>query len=120
LSNGRHPKIVAARTREAEYEALVRHVTAWREEGIEPHEIGIAVRSNWMGKEAAAGLNAAGIPTVSLSAKSRKNAVRIGTMHGMKGPEFQAVAKSHLPLRFLGNGESGRQRVTVIGADTRT
>jgi len=90
--HGRRPKIVAARTREAEHEALVRHVTAWRDEGIEPHAIGIAARSNWMGKEAAAALNAAGIPTASLSAKSRKEAVRVGTMHGMKGLEFQAVA----------------------------
>src|SRR6266567_4788512 len=45
-----------------------------------------------MGKEAAGALNAAGIATVSLSAKSRKDAVRVGTMHGMKGLEFQAVA----------------------------
>ena len=37
-------------------------------------------------------LEAAGIKTVSLSAKSAKNAVRLGTMHGMKGLEFQAVA----------------------------
>lgn len=45
-----------------------------------------------MGKEATAALNAAGIPTVSLSAKTRKDAVRVGTMHGMKGLEFQGVA----------------------------
>jgi superfamily I DNA/RNA helicase len=90
--HGRRPKIVAARTREAEYQALVRHVTAWRDEGIEPHAIGIAARSNWIAKEAAAALNAAGIRTVSLAAKSRKDAVRVGTMHGMKGLEFQAVA----------------------------
>jgi len=90
--HGRRPKIVGARTREAEYETLVRHVTAWRDEGIEPPAIGIAARSNRMAKEAAAALNAAGIPTVSLSAKSSKQAVRVGTMHGMKGLEFQAVA----------------------------
>jgi hypothetical protein len=35
-----------------------------------------------MGKEAAAALNAVGIPTVVPSAKSRKDAVRVGTMHG--------------------------------------
>jgi superfamily I DNA/RNA helicase len=87
--HGRRPKVVAARTRQTEYEALVRHVTGWRDEGIEPHAIGIAARSNWMGKEAAGALNAAGIPTVSLS---RKDAVRVGTMHGMKGLKFQAVA----------------------------
>ena len=31
--HGRRPKVVAARTREAELEALVRHVSAWRERG---------------------------------------------------------------------------------------
>ena len=90
--HGRRPKVVAARTREAEYEALVRHVTAWREQGIEAHAIGVAARSNWMVKEAAAALGAAGLRTVSLSAKASKDAVRVGTMHGMKGLEFQAVA----------------------------
>jgi nitroreductase len=90
--HGRRPKIIAARMREAEYEALVRHVTAWRDEGIEPHAIGVAARSNWMVKEAATALNAAGISTVSLSAKSSTAAVRVGTMHSMKGLEFQAVA----------------------------
>ena len=89
---GRRPKVVAARTREAEYEALVRHVTAWRDEGIEPHAIGIAARSNWMVKETAAALKTVGVTTVSLSARSSKDAVRVGTMHGMKGLEFQAVA----------------------------
>jgi superfamily I DNA/RNA helicase len=89
--HGRRPKIVGARTRESEYEALVRHVTGWRDDGIEPHAIGVAARSNWMAKEAAAALNAVGISTVSLSAKSRKEAVRVGTMHGMKRLEFQAV-----------------------------
>ena len=61
-------------------------------EGIEPHAIGIAARAGYLGKQAAATLEAAGIPTVSLSAKSSREAVRVGTMHGMKGLEFQAVA----------------------------
>jgi superfamily I DNA/RNA helicase len=90
--HGGRPKVVGTPTREAEYDALVRQVTGWRDEGIEPHAIGVAARSNWIVKEAAGVLNAAGIPTVSLSAKSRKDAVRVGTMHGMKGLEFQAVA----------------------------
>jgi superfamily I DNA/RNA helicase len=90
--HGRRPKVVATRTREAEYAALVRQVTAWRDEGIEPHAIGVAARSNWMVKEAAAALGAVGMRTVSLSAKASKDAVRVGTMHSMKGLEFQAVA----------------------------
>jgi superfamily I DNA/RNA helicase len=90
--HGRRPKVVKTRTREAEHDALVRQVTAWREAGIEPHAIGVAARASRMGKEAAAALNAAGITTAPLSAKSKNDAVRVGTMHGMKGLEFQAVA----------------------------
>jgi superfamily I DNA/RNA helicase len=90
--HGRRPKVVGTRTREAEHDALVRQVTSWLEEGIEPHAIGIAARSGQIHRAASAALEAAGIKTLSLSAKPRANAVRIGTMHRMKGLEFQAVA----------------------------
>ena len=40
--HGRRPKVVGARTREAENNALVRQVKAWPGEGIEPHAIGVA------------------------------------------------------------------------------
>jgi len=43
-------------------------------------------------EQAAAALKAAGIPVTSLTAKSAKDAARVGTMHRMKGLEFQAVA----------------------------
>jgi superfamily I DNA/RNA helicase len=90
--HGRRPEVYAGVTREAELEALVARVRTWRDEGIEPHAIGIATRSGHSRKQAAQALEAAGIATVSLSARSAKNAVRVGTMHGMKGLEFQAVA----------------------------
>jgi superfamily I DNA/RNA helicase len=90
--NGRRPKVIPARTREAEMAALVKQVQAWLDDGIEPHAIGVAARSGHMHKAASTELAKTGIPTVSLSAKSSKNAVRVGTMHGMKGLEFQAVA----------------------------
>ena len=90
--HGRRPKVIRARTREAELAALVRQVRAWLEAGIEPHAIAVAARSGHVHKAAGTELWRAGIPTVSLSAKSSRNAVRVGTMHGMKGLEFQAVA----------------------------
>ncbi|HVT66861.1 MAG TPA: UvrD-helicase domain-containing protein, partial [Trebonia sp.] len=89
---GRRPKVVASRTRELEYGALVRQVTAWREAGIEGQAIGVAARSDWMAKEAAAALHAAGITTAPLPDGSAADAVRVGTMHEMKGLEFRAVA----------------------------
>jgi superfamily I DNA/RNA helicase len=90
--HGRRPEVYAAATREAEISALVNRVRAWLDEGIEPHAVGIAARSSSLHKQASAALESAGIKTVSLSARSAKNAVRVGTMHGMKGLEFQAVA----------------------------
>jgi superfamily I DNA/RNA helicase len=43
-------------------------------------------------REAREALEAAGIATASLSGRSHVPAVRTGTMHAMKGLEFQAVA----------------------------
>ena len=43
-------------------------------------------------REAREALTAAGITTTSLSGRSSTPAVRAGTMHAMKGLEFQAVA----------------------------
>jgi superfamily I DNA/RNA helicase len=90
--HGRRPKVIAARNREAELEALVRQVRGWLDDGIEPHAIGIAARAGYLGKEAAAVLEKAGVRVVQLTAKASAHAVRVGTMHRMKGLEFQAVA----------------------------
>ena len=89
--HGRRPEVRAFATRDAETAALVERVRRWIADGVEPHAIGIAARARWLGKQAATALEDAGITTVSLSAKAAKDAVRIGTMHGMKGLEFQAV-----------------------------
>ena len=90
--HGRRPEVVGVPTREAEMDALVLRVRGWLDEGIEAHAIGIAARSGQIHRAASAALQAERIKTLSLSAKSRANAVRVGTMHGMKGLEFQAVA----------------------------
>ena len=90
--HGRRPEVVGAPTREAEMDALVTRVRSWLDEGIEAHAIGIAARSGQIHRAASTALEAERIKTLSLSAKSRANAVRVGTMHGMKGLEFQAVA----------------------------
>jgi superfamily I DNA/RNA helicase len=89
---GQRPQIRKAGTREEELAALAERIRGWLNKGIEPHAIGVAARSVRLAREAHAALKAAGIPTVSLAAQSTKQAVRAGTMHGMKGLEFQAVA----------------------------
>jgi superfamily I DNA/RNA helicase len=90
--HGRQPEMHAAVSRDAELAALAERVRGWIDDGIESHAIGVAARSGYLVKQAAAALEAAGIATMSLTAKSRKEAVSVGTMHGMKGLEFQAVA----------------------------
>jgi superfamily I DNA/RNA helicase len=90
--HGRRPKVIPARTREAELTALVKQVRAWLDDGIEPHAIGVAARAGYLWKEASDALHTAGIPVAKLSASAKTNGVRLGSMHGMKGLEFQAVA----------------------------
>lgn len=90
--SGRRPKVIRASSREAELAALVRHVRSWLDDGIEPHAIGVAARAGYLWKDASDALHAAGIPVAKLSAKVTANGVRLGSMHGMKGLEFQAVA----------------------------
>jgi superfamily I DNA/RNA helicase len=90
--HGRHPMVKSAPSREEELAALARQVRAWLDSGIEAHAIGIAARAGHVVKQAREALRAAGLHTLALTTQSTKSAVRAGTMHGMKGLEFQAVA----------------------------
>jgi len=90
--HGRRPLVRAAATREEELANLAERILTWLDSGIEPHAIAVAARSSSLAHQARDALKAAGIPTLALVTQSTKNAVRTGTMHGMKGLEFQAVA----------------------------
>ena len=65
---------------------------AWLAVGIESHAIGVAARSASLVREAREALKADGIETAALSGRGSTQGVRAGTMHAMKGLEFQAVA----------------------------
>lgn len=90
--HGSCPEVQAATTREDELTALTRRIRFWLDAGLEPHAIGVAARSGRLATSARDALRAARIPTLALTTQDSKNAVRVGTMHGMKGLEFQAVA----------------------------
>jgi hypothetical protein len=90
--HGQLPEIRGTATRAAELKALAERIRSWLEAGIEPHAIGVAARNTHLARDARDALQIAGIPTMPLTGHSRKQAVRTGTMHGMKGLEFQAVA----------------------------
>jgi hypothetical protein len=90
--HGGHPEVRAAATREDELAALTGRVRFWLDAGIEPHAIGIAARSRNLASLARDALKAIRIPTLAPAAPDSSTAIRVGTMHGMKGLEFQAVA----------------------------
>jgi superfamily I DNA/RNA helicase len=90
--HGRRPQIHPVATREEELTALTERIHTWVDSGIEPNAIGVAARATYLARDAREVLKAAGIRTVSLGSRGTGNAVRAGTMHGMKGLEFQAVA----------------------------
>jgi superfamily I DNA/RNA helicase/mRNA-degrading endonuclease RelE of RelBE toxin-antitoxin system len=90
--HGGSPVIRHAATRDEELWALVERLRDWMTDGIEPHAIGIAARSGYAVNEIKERLKAAGMQAVSLAAIGKRNTMRVGTMHSMKGLEFQAVA----------------------------
>lgn len=90
--HGDPPQVRFATSRAQEFAFLAERVRAWLDAGIEPHAIGVAARSASLAREARDHLQAAGITTSSLSRRASGQAVRVGTMHAMKGLEFQAVA----------------------------
>jgi superfamily I DNA/RNA helicase len=90
--HGPPPHIQMAATRPEELRNLAERVGSWLSAGIEPHAIGVAARSAALLREAREVLQARGIATVSPTGRGPAQAVRAGTMHAMKGLEFQAVA----------------------------
>jgi superfamily I DNA/RNA helicase len=90
--HGRRPQLRVAATRAEEFALLAERIRSWLATGIEPHAIGLAARSAGLVREAREALKADGVMTASLSGRGGTQAVRAGTMHAMKGLEFQAVA----------------------------
>jgi mRNA-degrading endonuclease RelE of RelBE toxin-antitoxin system len=74
--------------------AVGRWIAARLKEGLQPHEIGVFVRSERELKRARAAVKAAASPFTLLSDKveTQPGHVAIGTMHLAKGLEFRAVA----------------------------
>ena len=91
-TRGQRPQLTVAATRAAEFTTLAERIRSWLSTGIEPQAIGVAARSATLAREAREALRAAGIMTVPLRGPGDPLAVRVGTMHAMKGLEFQAVA----------------------------
>ena len=89
---GQRPHFRAAATRAEEFDFLTERIRSWLASGIEAQAIGVTARSASLVREARAALRADGSVTASLNGRGGKEAVQAGTMHAMKGLEFQAVA----------------------------
>ncbi|WP_026448916.1 UvrD-helicase domain-containing protein [Actinopolyspora mortivallis] len=91
---GRHPRVLGFPTRNAETEHLVTTVREWMDAGVQPGEIGVAVRSNRLVDTVMAALAGAGVPHEKLfgATGGDEQAVAVGTMHRMKGLEFRCLA----------------------------
>ncbi|HEX3514716.1 MAG TPA: UvrD-helicase domain-containing protein, partial [Trebonia sp.] len=90
--HGPRPQLRTTATRSEEFGLLAEQIRSWLALGIEPQAIGVTARSASLVREARQMLKADGIMTVPLSGRNTAPAVRAGTMHAMKGLEFQAVA----------------------------
>jgi hypothetical protein len=94
-TRGQRPQLAVAATRAEEFALLAGRIRSWLNTGIEPRAIGVAARSASLVREAREALVAEGIMTAplrGLGARGDPQAVRVGTMHAMKGLEYQAVA----------------------------
>ena len=92
--NGPVPTIEAFDDPEQESEAVGAWIAARVEEGVQPHEIGVFVRSTGEFRRARNTVKRAGVPAAELSDKVevKPGKLSIGTMHLAKGLEFRAVA----------------------------
>jgi len=89
---GQRPQLRVAATRAEEFDFLTERIRSWLASGIEAQAIGVTARSASLVREAREALRADDIATASLNGRGSTQAVRAGTMHAMKGLEFQAVA----------------------------
>ncbi|QUX28182.1 AAA family ATPase [Nocardiopsis akebiae] len=92
LLRGPAPVVRGCEDRAEELTALGDWVRVWLEAGVAPAEIAVAGRNQWVVRGIAKELEARGVPTAQLEDSGAAEAVRVGTMHRLKGQEFRCVA----------------------------
>ncbi len=94
LFEGPTPQVAILATEAAECDAVSGFISAALASGMQPHEVGIFVRSRGQLSRAAAAVTGAGHTPLELSERDEDTGSRIaiGTMHLAKGLEFKAVA----------------------------
>jgi superfamily I DNA/RNA helicase len=90
--HGQPPALSGHHSADEEAKFIASSVKDWIDSGIAPSEIGIAVRAKRLTSKIESALRAAGIDSVDLAkASDDDDAVRVGTMHRMKGLEFRCM-----------------------------
>ena len=92
LLHGSTPVVRGCDDRTEELHALGGRVQTWLEAGVKPSEIAVAGRNQWVARGVTKELEARGVPTTPLEGTGGPEAVRVGTMHRLKGQEFRCVA----------------------------
>ncbi|MFJ8579437.1 UvrD-helicase domain-containing protein [Micromonospora sp. NPDC093277] len=90
ITRGGVPELAAHGSRDGEWEALIKRVGTWLDQGVEPHAVGVAVRTGQLVRTISRILSDAHIPVAD--DKRGIDGVRVDTMHRMKGLEFQCLA----------------------------
>lgn len=90
--HGQPPALSGHQSADDEAKFIAASVRDWIDGGIAPSEIGIAVRTKWSTSKIEHALKSAGLDSVDLAkAADDDHAVRVGTMHRVKGLEFRCM-----------------------------
>ena len=91
--NGAPPAVQTARTEAEEAQIVAAWIAERAQEGVEPHEFGVFVRSEGQIERAKTAAKAAGLPFKVLDdhVETVSGHISIGSMHLAKGLEFRAV-----------------------------
>ncbi|WP_052809931.1 UvrD-helicase domain-containing protein [Streptomonospora alba] len=92
LLHGPEPVVRGCASRAEERTAMGEWVRVWLEAGVDPASIAVAGRNHWVVRHIAKELQARGVPTAPLDSAEGVRAVRVGTMHRLKGQEFRCLA----------------------------
>ncbi|MBB6173091.1 superfamily I DNA/RNA helicase [Nocardiopsis mwathae] len=92
LLRGTEPVLRGCADRGEERAALGEWVRVWLEAGVPPSAIAVAGRNHWIVRQIGKELQALGIPTAPPDSPEGTRAVRVGTLHSLKGQEFRCVA----------------------------
>lgn len=102
--HGEEPELAASASAAGEAEDLAFAVEQWHEDGVARGDVAVVCRTHRLADRLADQLGRHGVRTADMhDADAGPDAVRVGTMHGMKGLEFRCVAvasvgESQLPL----------------------